>query len=381
MNIAIVVVGFNRPESIKRCLQYLQNAKYDFSNIDLLISIDGYRNNSEKQRVLESIEVANEFHWQFGNKFVRAQSENMGLKKHVLKCGSYVNEYDALIMLEDDIVVSEGFFHYTKEALNYYNNDKNIAGISLYSHQKNFTTGERFSPINDGSDIFFLQIASSWGQVWTKKQWNNFEKWLNDNKIIDLSNANIPNNIAKWPESSWLKLFIKYMVDKKLFFVYPRCSQSTNFTDSGTHNKKTSTLYQVDIMYGDAKKNYTFQSFKKSVSKYDVFFESLYLKGFISEKYKLDFEKVHINFYGNKKITNGYELSCNHGEPLIDSYALSFKPYELNILNSLSGNDLYLYEVTGEQKNTLNIKRERYLEYPFIAKLTIKKIIRKVYNV
>ena len=38
--IAIVVIGYNRINSIKRLLLSLENAYYDNDNIDLIISID-----------------------------------------------------------------------------------------------------------------------------------------------------------------------------------------------------------------------------------------------------------------------------------------------------------------------------------------------------
>ena len=40
-------------------------------------------------------------------------------------------------VLEDDIVVSPGYYQYMKQAVEYYKDNADIAGISLYSHKMN----------------------------------------------------------------------------------------------------------------------------------------------------------------------------------------------------------------------------------------------------
>ncbi|PNW26694.1 glycosyltransferase [Formosa algae] len=134
INPALVVVTFNRPESLKRLLDSLNNAYYNEYNVPLIISID-YQNSIQHNEV---VEIAENFKWTFGKKTIINHVENLGLKKHVLKCGDLVYDYDSIIMLEDDLFVSQEFYTTTIQLLNFYKSDDRIAGVSLYTHKKNF---------------------------------------------------------------------------------------------------------------------------------------------------------------------------------------------------------------------------------------------------
>ena len=61
--IAIIVVGYNRPDALKRILKSLADAKYDYADIPLRISIDHSGNQ-------EVINVAQTFEWKHGSKKV-----------------------------------------------------------------------------------------------------------------------------------------------------------------------------------------------------------------------------------------------------------------------------------------------------------------------
>ena len=110
---AIVVVTYNRPESLKRLLSSLINADYQEQNIPLIISID-YQNSNEHDKV---VEIAKSFVWAKGPKLIVNHTENLGLRNHVLKCGDLVYDYGSIIMLEDDIFVSQQFYNYTAQTI------------------------------------------------------------------------------------------------------------------------------------------------------------------------------------------------------------------------------------------------------------------------
>ena len=113
MNAAIVVVTYNRAESLKRLLQSLAKADYrGRSRIPLIISVD--KSNSEA-----CAKAAEEFSWEYGEKRVIRQVERLGLKRHILECGAYSREYDGIIMLEDDLVVAPDFYEYAVRALEF----------------------------------------------------------------------------------------------------------------------------------------------------------------------------------------------------------------------------------------------------------------------
>ena len=162
---AIVAIGFNRPLALKRLLYTIAKANYPADvSIALVISIDKGDNS-------EVLDVAKDFVWQRGEKIVIEQVENLGLRRHVISCGDLTEKYKTVIILEDDLLVSPEFYHYTLEAVNYYQNSLEIAGISLYAYDFNEYAETKFVPLEDGYDNYFIQTASSWGQVWTRQQW------------------------------------------------------------------------------------------------------------------------------------------------------------------------------------------------------------------
>ena len=113
--IAICVIAYNRPLSLKRNLEALSKAYYN-ENVTLIISID----KSENRLVAQ---YAENFDWLHGEKKVIVRAERMGLRQHVLSCGQFLKEYDALIVLEDDVTVAPSFYYYARQCVERYKED------------------------------------------------------------------------------------------------------------------------------------------------------------------------------------------------------------------------------------------------------------------
>ena len=382
--ITIVIIAFNRPNSIQRLLTSLEKLiVLNNEKVRLYISID--RNNSkENQKV---VEIANSYIWKFGEKIVNYRDKNLGLKEHVLKCGNLTNEYENIIVLEDDIVISPLMIIYAKQVLSFYQNDNNIAGFGLYSFQRNPLNHLPFTPMNNSSDVYFLQHACSWGQIWTKEKWNEFYNWYLKNKNTDFYKyKEIPTNIINWGEKSWLKYYVIYNILNNKFFVYPQVGLTSNFTDKGTHNKESSIAYQCNI-YSDNLDpktiKFKFTPFSKSNNKYDAFFENIDLKNILNEK-----NIIIADFYGEKSIEyinqqKGYLLSTKkYNYKIIKSYALNMYPYEMNIINNITGNDIFLYNKEIPEKNKLKYNKIKLFKYvyklDFLSKEDILRIIKNL---
>ncbi len=329
MTPAIVVIGYNRPKSIVRVLDSISRANYVFKDITLCICID-FEESSENRQVLE---IANSFCWKYGHKRVIHQAINLGLKAHILKCGDLVNEYGSIIMLEDDLTVSHNFYTYANNALKFYQLDNQIAGVSLYNHKLNFNNLLPFEPIVDDSDVYFIKVASSWGQAWTKEQWGAFKSWYKTNLYVD-QQSYIPTYVKNWPDSSWLKHFINFCQANDKYFVFPRISYSTNWSDTGTNNAKPSTFFQVPLEQG--KVNSNFIELNDSVSRYDSHFE---LCAELSVSYPgISNSQIEFDLYGTKEIfEKPYVISCKKCKHPLKTYGLDCKPLVLNILYKVEG--------------------------------------------
>jgi hypothetical protein len=330
INPVIVIVAYDRDYPLKRLLCSISKALYD-SAVDLIISID----KNDNQKVYD---LAKSFEWQHGNKNVLEKTSHLGLKKHIIECGDLVEKYDSVIILEDDLFVSPYFYKYAERCFEYYGKDEKISGISLYSHGLNETANMAFRPIDDDSDVFFLQIPSSWGQGWTKSQWQGFRNWFEKRQFSTITEAeNVPPNVVKWPESSWKKYFFAYMVESDKYVVYPRISLSTNFHDPGTHHKKTQTRLQVPLQF--LEKNWKLIHFEESYAVYDGYLEILpeKLKDLSKALKEYDFE---VDFYAQKdvkKIEKEYLLTSRNASNPAKTFGKALKPIELNVICGIEG--------------------------------------------
>jgi len=289
--------------------------------------------------------VASDFIWPFGEKKLIFHENNLGLRNHVLSCGDLSKDYDGVIVLEDDLYVSPAFYQYTLQAFDYYKDDSRIAGISLYSHAYNETAQFPFRPLTDDADVFFLQYAASWGQFWSRKGWQRFRDWYDRRQLPedkssgkpDRSPGNLPPNILLWPETSWKKYFIRYIVQQDLYFVYPRFSLTTNFGDEGTNHRISENLFQVPLWL--EKKKFQFKSLNESCAVYDVYCEMIPDRLKILAPFLSEFE-FGVDLYGMKSKENAEMelfLSSRKCKNPVRTFGREMKPHEMNILAGIPG--------------------------------------------
>lgn len=335
LNIPIVIAAYNRGNTLTRLLSSLAKAYYP-APVKLIISIDGGGSDSVKK-------IAEEFDWQHGQKEIIAHPENLGLRRHILSCGDLSSQYDGIILLEDDLFVSPRFYQYTLAALQFYKECPEICGLSLYSYQYNETALFPFKPLNDGSDAYFMQLPCSWGQTWLKEHWAGFSSWYADNSAASFQDdSSLPANIAFWPDTSWKKYFLKYMVETNKFFVYPHLSHTTNFGDKGQHHQGTN-VFQVPLASGDSG-DYCFKPFADCLVKYDVFCELLpdCLKSLSGGTLPAE---LSVDLYGSKRsenLTGEYVLTSKQCRSYQESFGRQMTPQEMNIINRIEGADLFL---------------------------------------
>lgn len=352
----VVVIGYNRVESIKRLMNSLLNAQYN-QKVELIISIDNSGTNTVE-------EYAKKIEWPFGEKIIKTYPERLGLKEHVLTCGNYINELslDALIVLEDDLVVSPGFFNYVTQAVEKYEEDDKIAGISLYSHSWNVNADRPFIPIEKGYDVFFMKYPQSWGQVWMKKQWNAFRQWYDSKKYEDMDLNRVPTNVLAWPKSSWLKYHIEYCIDENKYFVYPYHALSSNFADAGTHYAFSTNRMQIPVDIGVNRK-YQFPECISQAAVYDAFFENEQLERVLNILHG----RLCVDLYGKKKRYNDCDfLLSTHSMPykIIRTFGLQMRPWEMNLIYDVPGKQIFLYDLHQNAKKE-RVKHESLIQWVY----------------
>ena len=348
-NIAIVVVAYNRPDALLQLLNSLNKVDYEGYSVPLIISID-YSGKEDTYRAAES------FEWSFGEKKIIRHPENLGLKKHVLSCGDLVKDYDAVIILEDDLLVSPSMYSYAWRAVEKYKDDENIAAISLYAKGFSETAQKPFVPAPSKYDTYFIQTAESWGQVWMRDQWFLFKDWfeLQNDKFGD-SEA-IPRDVRQWDDRSWKKFHIKYCIENSRYTVYPYTALTTCRGEEGEHVKNSMNTYQVPLACAGMQE-YCFADYAATDSvKYDAFMERVFENA----------ADTCIDLFGTKTQYDGYRYVITPkllDFQSIETYGLSLRPHEENIIAKTTGNYFVKYDLSAKQKNAVSYKTETALKY------------------
>ena len=348
---AIVVVGYNRVYGLKRLLDNLNKCHYPEDDIPLIISIDASGNE-------EIYDLVRGFEWFHGLKFVNIEEQRLGLKKHILQCGSLSQFYKAVIILEDDLYVAPYFYDFAVKMVNYYGEDDNISGISLYAPEINDHVGVPFRPIKNNYDVYAWQRVNTWGQIWTWNMWEPFIKWHNQ-WVEDFGDIDMPRRIKNF-KRAWSKFYAAYSVLHQKFHIYPYHSLLTNFNDAGgEHTSGDVNTAQVAIL--QYKKDYNCGAFDKLV-KYDIYGQNLALPSWLN----INSKDIVVDMYGLKEVYKGRYVLAPFKLPykVIRSYGCRMRPIEINVKYGIDGNDMFLYD--RESSETV-IPPSRLLTYNFIS--------------
>lgn len=340
-DIPVVVVAYNRLESLKRILGSLSGAEYPEEPVRLIISIDRGDNR-------DVLEYAEGYPWPFGEKQVIYQERNLGLKAHILTCGNLTQDHDGIILLEDDLVVSPDFYRYARECFDFVRGQDRIAGVALYNHRLSQLTEKVFEPLEDGFDNWYFRYACSWGQMWTREQWALFRSWLDENGEYDFAaSVKIPAHIKDWGKHSWLKYHIAFCIETDRLFLYPRVARTTCFSDAGVNFSESENTFQVPLMAGGRAGALRLSRPEESKAVYDPWMENLCLAVFLGKD-------VCIDLYGSKTSFEGKAFlltsSRMEGAEPVQSFGREMRPQEWNILADVPGSVFHLYQLGPDAK-------------------------------
>lgn len=367
---AVITIGYNRPACMQRLLKSLEQANYSGENVSLIISID----HSTTQDVEKCAEA---FAWSHGNKQIITYPERQGLRKHILQCGEFVKEYDAVAVFEDDIVAAPGFYQYMKATVEKYSEDERIAGGSLYSFSWNVHLNVPFEPAYSQYDAYFIQYAQSWGQIWMRKQWLDFAAWYEKHCEEFGPQEDIPQDVSSWPKTSWLKYHIKYCIEQNKYFVYPYKSLSTCFSEVGEHCWEQDSHLQVPMLT-TLKETYCLPSLDDTDAvRYDAFFERVLCEGQVAG---VEWKDICVNLYGFRKgyLGKRYVLTTRSlPYQSIKTFGMELRPQEMNALCDIPGEDIFLYDLDqaaegkAAKDNGLRVFRYRFKLYGHTQQLML----------
>lgn len=334
-NLAIVITGYNRADSMSNLLNNLLKIRTEIS-IPLIISIDN-GGTPELNKIVE------EYQWPFGEKRVVIHNERLGLVNHFIWAGDQTEEFEHVIFLEDDLLVSPEIIHFSLKIIEFYEDIEEVAAASLYNPVLVEATGTKFYQLQDEYDVYFLQ-QPYWGNIWFKNKWKQFKEYL---KTYEVKPDLIPANVASW-DRSFKKKYIQFLVETGKTVVTPRISLVTNNGVEGIHG---GAMYAYQSQLQLETKSYKFPGIRQSKSRYDCFeeIESDILVHYNKELSNYDFV---VDLLGTRtSYSKPYVLSMRKSNNPILSFSSLMKPTELSIV----------LNIRGDQKVVLS-KREDILK-------------------
>ncbi|MFT4803571.1 MAG: hypothetical protein ACI9YE_000766 [Psychroserpens sp.] len=189
----VLLLTFNRPRSVKKLMEKLisVNVKH------IYVSIDGPRNNKDKDKINEIISIVEYFRRNASIK-INAFEKNLGCGVAVPKGISWFFEnVEEGIILEDDCFPDETFFPFCSTLLNHYRENEQVMHICGSSFN--------FAKIETKESFFYSRYANIWGWATWRRDWEKF-----DDKLSNFSYS----TIAK----SSVNKYVKYFLLKSLIF-------------------------------------------------------------------------------------------------------------------------------------------------------------------
>ena len=336
MNPAIVIPAFCRPVALERLLASLAAAEVP-AGTPLILTIDRPAEERHRPGHNAVLQLAHSFYWPHGPKEIRQQPEHMGLVGNVFHAGSLAADFGAIVLLEDDLLVSRRFYGYAQQALAYYATEPRLAGISLNTLWFNGFTHQPFIPLLDDGDVYFLQLSTPQGQVYTAEHWAHFAEWLAVNGREVTTADNVHALFAAFPADDWLAIKAKYLAATGKYYVYPRESLTTNFGEPGTHFAQATALFQMPLQ--QFRQGFRFIPFDVAVAVYDGFYELL-ADRLSRIAVNLPAAGYDVDLYATKaahQLRSEFILTSRHCRQPLATFGREMRPLEANVIENVRG--------------------------------------------
>lgn len=171
----IAVFVYNRIEHTKRLFESLMKNKYA-SYSDIYIFSDGAKDfedrlvyKKNKNQVEQVRKYISEIKG-FQNVFITYREKNYGLAENIINgVTDVLTKSNKIIVLEDDLVVSDAFLAFMNLALDRYEQEESVYSVSGYSYIKKQFIKNRMP------ETYFLPITCSWAWGTWKRCWVRFD--------------------------------------------------------------------------------------------------------------------------------------------------------------------------------------------------------------
>ncbi|NJN11914.1 MAG: glycosyltransferase [Richelia sp. RM2_1_2] len=249
----IALFIYKRPEHTRRTLESLMQCP-EFADSPLYVFCDGAKKEEDKEKVMQAREVARSM---VGAKAEIIESPtNRGLANSIISgVTNLCDQYQRVIVVEDDLVVAPQFLSFLNAALEKYQEEHSVMQVS----------GHMFSvpEFANRNEAVFLPFTTSWGWATWKRAWDYFDAEASGWEVLktDKQMQNRFNLDGCFDSFKMLKQQMSGEVDSwairwywSVFknngcVVYPPSSYVNNigFDGSGTHGSFFAQLFLKNV--------------------------------------------------------------------------------------------------------------------------------------
>ena len=251
----IIVFAFNRVDTLQNTIESLKNNK-EAKDSELFIFVDGPRldKKGEKEQVFAVQEYVKTITG-FKNINYKFSEINKGLAPSIINGTSEIFKYySKVIVIEDDLILSQSFLQYMNQMLDLYEKDNRIMQVSGW--------GCKLTKIKDYPyDVYLNKRARSWSWGtwkdrwetvdWEVKDWNDFSTNLKRISQFNKQGSDLFKMLKGYmtkKNCSWYIRFQYAMHKQKKYSIQPIRSLVINdgFGGNAT-NCKNYNRYKVDF--------------------------------------------------------------------------------------------------------------------------------------
>jgi hypothetical protein len=259
----ICLFVYNRIIELENTIDALKK-NYLATESVLFIFSDGAKNETDLEKVNK---VRNYIHSVSGFKTIQIieSSHHQGLADSIITgVSNIINQYNKVIVLEDDLVTSSNFLDFMNQGLDFYVDDQNIFNINGYSLD---LKSLKVYP----KDFYLAYRASSWGWGTWKDRWNGIDwkakdystfMW-NPMKHLKFMRGGSDMSYMLWKQmngkiDSWAIRWCFHQFKNNQLSVVSSQSKVINIgiNDNATNTKKTKRFY-TKLELGE-KRNFMF---------------------------------------------------------------------------------------------------------------------------
>ncbi|TXK77877.1 glycosyltransferase [Mesonia sp. K4-1] len=253
----VIVFTYNRKDHTIKTLESLARNK-EFFHSNIFIYSDGFRDNSDKYEVEKLRKYLHEFkliHIGVDITIIE-RDNNLGLERSIINgVSEIIDEFDKVIVLEDDLEVSPHYLEYMNQLLFVYKDFSKVGAITGYNPIKNIK-------IDKEAQVYFSQRTCSygwgtWSRIWAEVDWEakSYAKFKTDVRLRKMFNKTgldrsvrldrqMQRNAQSWSVKFGFDLFLKNKLT-----IYPIHSYLKNigWDGTGTHNSNKPVLLNHTI--------------------------------------------------------------------------------------------------------------------------------------